>query len=194
MGELEFEALRERRRGYMKSAVLGTLAVTGIVAVALVAPNTLQLLKHVKINGRRLGDQARTALGRLAREGHVEFVMENGRKYARITPTGRHALMQLEERARLKARSQRRWDKRYRVVIFDIPEKKRKIRDQLRSRMHEAGFLQLQQSVWIHPHDCEDLVALVKADLHIGKAVLYLIVEKIEHDAWVRQHFGLPHA
>ena len=57
--------------------------------------------------------------------------------------------------------------------------------------MRSAGFLQLQQSVWVYPHDCEDLVALLKADLHIGKDVLYLIVEKIERDAWVRKHFGI---
>ena len=57
--------------------------------------------------------------------------------------------------------------------------------------MRESGFLCIQGSVWVYPYDCEDLVALLKADLHIGKDVLYTIVEKIENDAWIKKHFNL---
>lgn len=50
----------------------------------------------------------------------------------------------------------------------------------------------LQDSVWIYPYDCEDLVALMKADLRIGADVLYMIVERLERDKYLRRHFGLP--
>jgi hypothetical protein len=35
-------------------------------------------------------------------------------------------------------------------------------------------------------------MALLKADMHIGKDVLYAIIEEIENDGWIRKHFSLP--
>src|SRR3989344_842037 len=189
MGKMEKEARWERRKGYLQDAVLGPVAVAGILAVAMIAPNTLQLLGKMGYGKGRFGERSRTALGRLAQKGHVKFEERDGKRYARITPAGQTALLLQEQLAALRVQKRRRWDKRWRLVIFDIPEKRRKIRDSLRATMQGAGFLQLQHSVWVHPYDCEDLVALIKADLHVGKDVLYLIVEKIERDEWVRKHF-----
>lgn len=56
--------------------------------------------------------------------------------------------------------------------------------------MH-IGFLKLQDSVWIYPYDCEELVALLKADFRIGKDILYVIADSLENDGWIKRHFGL---
>lgn len=192
MGTQEAEALRERRKGYLQDAVLGTVAAAGIIAVALVAPNMLSLSGGFGSRRKRMAEMSRSALTRLAARGHIEFEERDGKRYACITPEGKSALVRLQAKAEYATREKKRWDKRYRVVIFDIPEKKRTIRDQLRYEMRTAGFMQIQQSVWLYPYDCEDLVALIKADLHIGKDVMYLIVESIENDAWIRKHFSLP--
>ena len=58
--------------------------------------------------------------------------------------------------------------------------------------MREIGFVRLQDSVWVYPYDCEDFIALLKAELKIGRDVLYAIVDTIEHDKNLRQHFNLP--
>ena len=76
--------------------------------------------------------------------------------------------------------------------MFDIPEKRKKIREHLRFEMQEIGFLRMQDSVWIYPYDCEEFIALLKADMHIGSDVLYAVIEEIENDARIRKHFNLP--
>jgi len=86
----------------------------------------------------------------------------------------------------------RKWDKRWRIVIFDIPERRKSVRTRLRRFMNEYGFVRLQDSVWIYPYDCEDLIALAKANFRIGADVLYIIVEKLERDKYLREHFLLP--
>ena len=58
--------------------------------------------------------------------------------------------------------------------------------------MQEYGFIRLQDSVWVYPYDCEDLIALAKANFRIGFDVLYMIVERIERDTHLREHFALP--
>jgi CRISPR-associated endonuclease Cas2 len=191
MGKLEADARLERRRGYLQDAVLGTVAVAGILAVAMVAPGVVELLGGFGSRKKRMAEQSRSALTRLAARGHIVFEQRNGKKFALITPEGQRALALQQQKALLATRSKKRWDRRYRVIIFDIPEKSRSQRVQLREAMREAGFLQIQKSVWLHPYECEDLVALIKADLHLGKNVVYMIVEKIEHDEWIRKHFGL---
>ncbi len=78
--------------------------------------------------------------------------------------------------------------------MFDIAEKRKAIRIRFREAMREAGFLHLQDSVWVYPHNCDDFIQLLKADLHLGREVLYVIVERMDNDAWVRKHFKLPPA
>ena len=88
----------------------------------------------------------------------------------------------------------RKWDRRWRVVIFDIPERRKSVRASLRRFMGEYGFVRLQDSVWIYPYDCEDLIALSKANFRVGADVLYMIVERLERDKHLREHFKLPAA
>ena len=86
----------------------------------------------------------------------------------------------------------RHWDGKWRLVIVEIPEKKRGVRDRIRGLVVRLGFLRLQDSVWVYPYDCEELVTLLKTDLKIGRAVLYIIADAIEFDRPLRAHFGLP--
>lgn len=84
-----------------------------------------------------------------------------------------------------------RWDGKWRVLIFDIPEKKRGLRDKVRNTLRAIGFKRLQYSVWVYPFDCEDFITLLKTDFKIGKNLLYLVAEGIEYDRHLRDHFGV---
>lgn len=52
--------------------------------------------------------------------------------------------------------SMNQWDKKWRIVMFDIPENSRGARDHIRRLLKELGFKQLQLSVWVHPLPCLD--------------------------------------
>jgi DNA-binding transcriptional regulator PaaX len=192
MGTLERSARRERRLGAFQRAMLGAVVLGGVVFVAATIPNAAQLLKYFPgfKKGAKFNYKVKSVLGRLADNGCIEFVEEDGKRYARITKKGER-LIQLEtEKATMKKK--RRWDRRWRIVIFDVPERRKNVRTKIRRFMQEYGFVRLQDSVWVYPHDCEDLIALMKASFRIGADVLYLIVERIEHDKHLREHFELP--
>ncbi|MEK7135594.1 MAG: CRISPR-associated endonuclease Cas2 [Patescibacteria group bacterium] len=194
MGILERDARRERRLGAFQQAMLAAVVVGGIVLVAATIPNAARLLKYFPgyKKGARFNYKAKTALGRLVAKGCVVFVEENGKRHARITEKGERMLQM--ETEKITIAKKRRWDRRWRVVIFDIPERRKSVRVSLRRFMQEYGFVRLQDSVWIYPYDCEDLIALAKANLRIGADVLYMIVERLERDTYLREHFGLPKA
>jgi CRISPR/Cas system-associated endoribonuclease Cas2 len=192
MGEIERKARKRRQWGSFKTGVLLALGVVGLILVSAAAPNTLQLLRYLPgyKRGARFTYQTKSALTRLASQGFVVFIEKEGRRYARITELGQ-ARIQLEV-AQLEGKKKQEWDKRWRVVMFDIPERRKKVRDRLRKTMDKFGFVRLQDSVWVYPYDCEDLIALTKAEFKIGADVLYLIAEFIERDKHLREHFKLP--
>lgn len=191
MGTVEKEARVRRRNGYLKDAVLTAVGISGLLLVAMAAPNTLQLLDKTRV-GKRFKDQTRSTLSRLARDGLITFEERKGKRYARITEMGRNVLALEQQKKALQARKKKRWDRRYRIVIFDIAEVRRTTRIRLRLAMRAAGFVRLQDSVWVYPYDCEDFTALLKADLRIGREVVYIIAESIENDGWLREQFDLP--
>lgn len=191
---METESRKRRGKNNIQRTVLASVGVAGVLAVALVAPNVFQALPHIMGKKRyKLAFEARTAVQRLKIKGHIRFIERGGRKFVEITDAGKRALAFEEARASKPAQTKqkRRWDQRYRMVVFDIPEKRRGVRERLRRLMREFGFLRLQDSIWISPYECEELVALIKAELRIGKDVLYVIADTIENDVWIKKHFGL---
>lgn len=191
MGNIEKAAKKKRRSRALRGAVLLSVGAAGLIAAAAVAPNAVQLLEYAGINAK-LRYRTMSVLGRLKSKGEIEFEERDGIRFVRLTPKGEAAVALLREKMSLAEKKPRRWDGRYRLVMFDIPEKRKKMREQLRLAMREVGFLRVQDSAWIYPYDCEEFVALIKADLQAGKNVLYAVVEEIENDGWIRRHFELP--
>lgn len=84
------------------------------------------------------------------RVGYIDKVIKGGETYLRLTPGGRK---KITREFSLSLWQKKKWDKKWRIIIFDIEEINRKTRDRLRRKLRELGFGMLQQSVWITPYD-----------------------------------------
>ena len=185
MGSVESEVRKQVRRTRINSAIIGTLAVSGGLAIAVLAPNVLGALGRTGLLPQRK-QAVKKSLTKLIERGYV--VLKDGR--AQLTPKGERFAALLGE-GRLAPKKPRRWDGKWRVLIFDIPERRRGARARIRKTLLHLGCTRLQDSVWVYPYDCEDLVTLFKVDLRLGKDLLYMVVDKMEHDIPLRRHFGL---
>ena len=63
------------------------------------------------------------------------------------------------------------------------------MRNQMRRQLAVAGFVKLQNSVWVSPYNAEEFVALLKADNHVGKDVVYIRADYIENEAYLKKLF-----
>lgn len=61
----------------------------------------------------------------------------------------------------IRIRRPKKWDGLWRLIIFDIPEKKRHFRNILREHLKAIGFKELQHSVFIFPYPCEKELACI---------------------------------
>lgn len=85
------------------------------------------------------------------------------------------------------------WDGKWRIVMFDIREKRRRARSQLRLLLLGTGFLRLQDSVWVYPYPCDEFIGLVRAHLKSGTGeMLSFTADALESDRRLREHFRLP--
>ncbi|MEX2013814.1 MAG: CRISPR-associated endonuclease Cas2 [Parcubacteria group bacterium] len=187
MGKLEEKSRKTTRRKNLQSIILTTVARAGIISVGLLAPNVIgAMAKLGLIPNKRQREYVSSSASRMVKKGLLKY---NGKFYD-LTPLGQEHLRRWEF-GNFKLNKPKKWDGKWRLVIFDIPDKKRKTRDQLRVLLRSAGFYLLQESVWVYPYDCEDIIALLKTDFGIGKNLLYLIVEELENDQHLREEFGL---
>ncbi len=114
----------------------------------------------------------------------------NGKVHMQLTAEGKRLARQIVN-GNTSIPKPRKWDGQWRIVIFDIPEQKKELRDRVRYLVKRLGFYKLQQSVWVHPYECEEIITLLKTDLRVGKDLLYIVGTAIEFDKPLRRHFGI---
>ena len=93
----------------------------------------------------------------------------------------------LEEMTILKTK----WDKKWRVVMFDIPEKLKKVRESLRHHLKRLGFLELQRSAFIIPFECKSEIEYVVEFYNIKKFVRFLEVHAIDNELEFKRKFHI---
>ena len=86
-----------------------------------------------------------------------------------------------------------KWDKKWRVITYDIPSKQRRAGLALSKKFHQLGMFRLQKSIWVYPYDCKDDIDAICAIFSVNSDnhVLYLISERIPREADVRKYFDL---
>lgn len=187
MGKLEQRSHIRTRSNDLQKIILGTVAAAGVLGIALVAPNVLKSMYDLGFLPRQRQDEyTRSSASKMVKKGLLAY---DGKRY-RLTADGERMLHRWQM-IDSKLDRPKRWDGKWRVMIFDIPEKLKGKRNALTRLLRQGGFRRLQDSVWVYPYDCEDILTLLKTDLGVGKYVLYMIVEELENDKRLRQEFAI---
>ena len=116
---------------------------------------------------------------RIERGGSI-FLSEKG-----ISVSGRAAIRAL------KPHVPRVWDKKWRLVLFDIPEHRKVSRDKFASHLKLMGFITLQKSAFVFPHPCfEEIEAL--GDYHnIREHLTLILAESIDRERELKKLFSI---
>ena len=176
-------------RGDITRIILEVTKVSGLLATGLLAPNVLGSLAKMGIikTHHRQTEVINRTRNNLVKSGHLE---KNTQGFLILTQKGRGKL-ETYKISQYNLTIPKIWDKKWRILIFDIPEYRKSLREKLRNTLTSIGFKRIQDSVWIFPYDCEELITLLKTDFKVGKDLLYMEVEKIENDKTFRTFFNL---
>lgn len=183
MAELRLipEDCRDRTAEVIKIAATGVL-----LAGAVVAPNLLQLFaKHFDTSKT---DKTLRSIRYAKSQGWLTFEdTDQGAKVA-LTESGRLKWQTLELNQPLK---DKKWDKKWRLALFDIPVRKRREADAFRESLRILGFKKLQQSVWIVPYSCQTHISILRQMYNLKGYVRVVEVSSIEGEVELKNTFKL---
>lgn len=91
----------------------------------------------------------------------------------------------------LKINKPKEWDGNWRVVIFDIPERIKKVREALRMHLRNLGFYELQKSVFIYPFSCTEEIKQIIDFYDISEHVRVIMAHSLDNEEELIKHFGL---
>jgi len=179
-----------------KTKFLEALLLSGAIAIAATSPYFLTNLLFKSLHKRNYwNDKERKKFYNtfyyLKRSGLLEVEEINKQIYVRLTEEGKKYAgnYQINE---MSIKEPAFWDKKWRVIIFDVPHKHRIKREALRGKLKELRFSQLQKSVWVHPYECSKEINILKDFFGLkDKDLQVLLVEKIENDHRIRQIYKL---
>lgn len=91
----------------------------------------------------------------------------------------------------IKIPPMKKWDKKWRIVLFDIPENMKKARDALARALKSAGFIKFQKSVFIHPFECRNEVDFIIEFFNVRPHVRFITATEIDNELHLKDQFNL---
>lgn len=178
----------------VNKGILLLLAFGALAAVAVMAPNALQIIKLFQKRDPRLRkyrpNSIRKSFRRLEDQKLISIQEENGQLIIRLTEKGRTRALKYKIED-MKIPVPKIWDKKWRLVMFDIPNRKTLARDVLRDKLKELGFYKLQKSIWIYPYECKNEIDFIKEIYEVSPYVKMAVVEKIDDEEKYLSFFNL---
>ena len=113
----------------------------------------------------------------LKKQGYIKIKNLEQKKGVMLTKKGLEKVLKI----RIKmVKKRKRKDRKWQMIIFDIPEKKRKLRKLFREYLKTLGYKLLQKSVWVCPYDVyketEEIVRRYSLDPYIR----FFLIEEIK--------------
>ncbi|MBI5620407.1 hypothetical protein HY949_01360 [Candidatus Gottesmanbacteria bacterium] len=179
--------------------VLAFLGAGAVLGLSFIAPTALMLAKpfldekrqqHRDLWKRYNPYYLKRTIKRLRKQKLVTIKNIDGEEVVTLTKNGKSRILRysLEN---LVIEKPRLWDEHWRLVLYDVENRRKAYRDIFRQTIRGLGFYQLQESVWIYPYPCEAQVTFLREYYGVGNEVVYVVAQKLEDDQPYRTYFNL---
>ncbi len=177
---------RAHRLGSIEREILQELSGSDLLYGFLLSARSSRRMYRLARERAAYRQRRKRAIARLIDE---RFILASHERLS-ISEAGKGAVGLAIEKTRTLLKEEI-WDGKWRLVIFDIPEKYATLRNRVRTILKKAGFIQFQQSVWLFPHECAELASLIKKESDLAPYILYGVLESIEGDTQLKKAFKL---
>jgi len=126
---------------------------------------------------RNRREQFNKMISYLKSRGYLKIKKIKNKSGLILTPKSLDKILQIKFKT--TERKQRK-DKKWQMVIFDVPEKRRSDRDNFRQSLRYLGYQMLQKSIWICPNDVLKETQKLIRQFDLEAFVKLLLIEEIE--------------
>lgn len=176
----------------VSKVVLVSLLAAGVITLAVAAPGALRIFQpFIKKSKYRKRDFQRTKniLSTLKNRRLINIEHNSEGWVLKLTEKGKERALKCYLKAfALKCK---KWDGKWRMVIFDIPTKLNRKRDALRDFLKHMGFKDLQKSIYISPYPCKEEVEAIIEYLQLKFYTKFLEADFIDDRDKLKVMFGI---
>lgn len=182
------------RRGQLALKILYFVSVGAAIPAVLVAPNMAKVLfPLLRGFAKRLESRSYALKKSLVKLKEDRFlrIEKRGDDYVLVlTEKGRTRVLRGKIET-LRIPRPKHWDKKWRVILFDIPEQHKKAREALRQKLRELGFYHLQKSCFVYPFECRDEVDFISEFFGVFDHINYVVAESLGGEEELKKFFSL---
>lgn len=174
-----------------KKFLIYLLITGGVVALSILAPQLPYAILRAYLRKKKFDrGKFKHSLNRFQNQKLLTWQEIDDQIEIKISEKGRQRALRFKfEETEIP--KPEKWDGKWRMVIFDIPEKKRLARNILRDKLKQIGFYKLQKSVFIYPYECQEIISFFREIYEVRPYVHYLIVESVENEKNLKDYFNL---
>ncbi|MDP3245303.1 MAG: hypothetical protein Q8M83_06665 [bacterium] len=132
----------------------------------------------------------RQEVNRFKKRGWIEEAEKQGKKFLKLTRKGKLEALHKKLRT-IKQSPKNGWDGKWRLAIFDIPEKGRRERDAIRRVLKSVGFFQFQKSAYIYPYEIPGEVIAYLKDSNLIQFIRFARIDKLDDAEDIKKYFKL---
>lgn len=185
-----------KRGGLVKEILKGvaiTAGMTTFVVFALAAPKMAATMPKAFVDwynaqNKSRRQQIRKTFKQLRRQRLIEEREVNGKTNIVLSEAGQRRILEykLDD---IKIQPMKKWDGVWRIIIFDVPEKMKKTREVLRSKLKFWGCYPLQKSIFVTPYKCRDEIDFIAELFRISPHVRLIEARIFDGVEDIKEHF-----
>ncbi|MDX9913954.1 MAG: hypothetical protein RBS77_05235 [Candidatus Moranbacteria bacterium] len=171
--------------------ILATVALGGVAIGGAIIPGIIKSIKAFDSKGDFSNKKIQNSFYALKRRKFIKIIKrKDGKIIVSLTNKGKRKMLEFAIEG-LKIDKPKKWDRKWRVLIFDIPVKMNSAREALRKKIKELGFYQFQGSVWFYPYPCEDEILAMAEFFKTSEYIEIMTVERVLHEKELKKYFKL---
>lgn len=171
VGKIKKVYNRKKRKNFFKigeneKQIIAMVGLGLLVIGSLALPNLPIAFKPF------LEEHEESEIQKILKRLFEKKVINLGGEEITLTSKGKK-LFQVIHLEGIKIRKPKHWDRVWKLVAYDIPDKKKKAREWFRQQLERLDFEMIQESLWVFPYECQEEIAVIAKDLEIADHVIY---------------------
>lgn len=186
---IKIKARKKRRRRHFKigeneKEIIKMIGLGTLVIASFVLPNLPIILKPL------LKEQGPSGLGKILQRLNRKKIVYLGGEKIQLTSKGKKLFknIQISEIAILPPK---KWDGVWHLISYDIPNEYNKERDYFRENLKRMMFYQIQKSLWVHPYECKEEIAVIAEYFKIAEYVIVMNTDYLPNEEEIEEIFHL---